>query len=117
LLIVQAHRAAEKTVVTLASLTEDLVRIAKAAEALADASGLSVARAARTDIAKLNGLIVDRKEIKRVDEFENMTDAELLAWLAERQAVMSEALRQSGRGSPSVRFPSVEGAKGVIRTR
>lgn len=54
--------AAQITETTVAGLTEALFRIARDAEALKEASGLSVARAALMDIAKLNGLVVERSE-------------------------------------------------------
>jgi len=57
------ERAAVRAEVTLATITEDLARIAKKAEGLNDSSGLSVARAARMDIAKLHGLVVDRAKV------------------------------------------------------
>jgi hypothetical protein len=41
-------------------------------------------RAALMDIAKLFGWIVERRENKIVDEFENMSDQEIEAWLDER---------------------------------
>ncbi len=56
------ERAAAKTELTVATITEDLLRIARAGEALGEASGLSVARAAMMDAAKINGLIVERTE-------------------------------------------------------
>lgn len=54
--------AAARTELTVASLTEDLRRIAKKGEELGEAPGFAVARAALMDAAKLNGLIVDRSE-------------------------------------------------------
>lgn len=54
--------AAARTELTVASLTEDLLRIAKRGEELGEAPGFAVARAALMDAAKLNGLIVDRSE-------------------------------------------------------
>lgn len=53
-------KAAEKTVVTVASLTERLLAIATKGESSADAPLLSVARASLMDAAKLNGLVVDK---------------------------------------------------------
>jgi hypothetical protein len=44
----------------VASVTENLTRIAKMGESLKDASGLAVARAAWMDAAKLNGLVVEK---------------------------------------------------------
>ena len=43
-------------------------------------------RATLMDIAKLFGWIVERRENRIVDEFENMSDADLEAWLDERAA-------------------------------
>lgn len=58
------ERAAARTEITVASLTERLLKIAAVAEgeeaAKAGAPMLSVARATLMDVAKLNGLIVDR---------------------------------------------------------
>jgi phage terminase small subunit len=56
------ERAAAKTELTVASITERLIRIADEAQALGEASGLAVARASMMDAAKLNGLIVERTE-------------------------------------------------------
>lgn len=53
-------RAADRTVISVASITESLLRIAQKAEDLSESSGLSVARAAQMDVAKLNGLVVDK---------------------------------------------------------
>lgn len=55
-------RAAAKTELTVASITERLIKIADEAQALGEASGLAVARASMMDAAKLNGLIVERTE-------------------------------------------------------
>lgn len=54
------ERAAIRAEVTVASITENLLRIAEKAERLSESSGLSVARAAHMDVAKLNGLVIDR---------------------------------------------------------
>lgn len=56
------ERAVERTMVTVDMLTTNLLRIAKKGEDLAEASGLGVARASMMDVAKLNGLVVDKKE-------------------------------------------------------
>lgn len=55
-------RAAIRAEISVASITADLLRIAEKSEKLGEAPGLSVARAAMMDAAKLNGLIVDRSE-------------------------------------------------------
>lgn len=51
-----------KALVTIERLTNDLLRIAQKGEDLAEAPGLSVARASLMDAAKLNGLVVDKNE-------------------------------------------------------
>jgi phage terminase small subunit len=56
------ERAAIKTELTIASITERLLQIADKGEALGEASGLAVARASMMDAAKINGLIVERSE-------------------------------------------------------
>lgn len=54
------ERGAIRAEVTIATLTADLLRLRDKGEMLAEAPGLSVARAAVMDIAKLNGLVIDK---------------------------------------------------------
>jgi phage terminase small subunit len=54
--------AQERSMVTVDGITANLLRIAEKAEALAEAPGLSVARASMMDVAKLNGLVVDKAQ-------------------------------------------------------
>lgn len=54
--------AAERAEISVAGITKRLIKIADAAELLADAPGMSVARASLMDAAKLNGLIVDKTQ-------------------------------------------------------
>ncbi|MET3925635.1 terminase small subunit [Devosia sp. 2618] len=54
------NRAAERAVVTVASITDRLLNIATKPEKSSDAPMLSVARAALMDAAKLNGLVVEK---------------------------------------------------------
>lgn len=61
-------RAAKRTEITVASITERLIGIAEKGEALTDASGLSVARASLMDAAKLNGLVIDRTQRELSEE-------------------------------------------------
>lgn len=70
------ERAALRTELTLVSITERLVAIADKAEALGEAAGFSVARAAMMDAAKLNGHVVDRSENRNtiVRSHEDMLD-------------------------------------------
>lgn len=56
------ERGAMRAGLTLADVTTNLQRIASAAEKEGGAPGLSVARAAWMDVAKLNGLVVDKSE-------------------------------------------------------
>jgi hypothetical protein len=61
--------AAKRTEITVASITDRLVKIAEKGERLKGAPGLSVARAALMDAAKLNGLVVETVEtVKRSPE-------------------------------------------------
>jgi len=55
-------KGAERTALTIETVTNRLLLIADKAEALSEASGLAVARAAMMDAAKINGLIVERSE-------------------------------------------------------
>jgi phage terminase small subunit len=57
------ERGALRAEVTVATLTTDLLRLRDKGEALGDAAGLSVARNSVMDIAKLNGLVIDKAEI------------------------------------------------------
>jgi len=54
------NKAAERTGITVASITERLLSIAAKGEGSSDAPMLSVARAALMDAAKLNGLVVEK---------------------------------------------------------
>lgn len=54
--------AAKRTEITVASITDRLLKIAAKGEKSNDAPKLSVARAALMDAAKLNGLVVDKSE-------------------------------------------------------
>lgn len=54
--------AATRSEITVANLTAELLRIAAKGEPLGEAPGLSVARAALMDAAKLNGLLIERTE-------------------------------------------------------
>ena len=56
--------AARRTEVTVANITERLLRLSDKAEALGDASGFQASRAAAMDAAKLNGLVVDKSDVK-----------------------------------------------------
>jgi phage terminase small subunit len=56
------ERAAVRAEITIAGLTESLMRLASKAEALQDASGFQASRASLMDAAKLNGLVVDKTD-------------------------------------------------------
>jgi len=58
------NNAAKRTEITVAGITEKLIRIAEKAEVSGDAPLLAVARASYMDAAKLNGLIIDKAEVK-----------------------------------------------------
>ncbi len=54
------ERGALRAEVTIATLTADLLRLRDKGEQLADSAGLSVSRNCVMDIAKLNGLVIDK---------------------------------------------------------
>ena len=56
--------AAKAIQLTIESLTEGLLRLAAKAEATESVNGYNAARAAIMDIAKLNGLIIDKTDNK-----------------------------------------------------
>ena len=56
------ERAAVRAEITVAGITERLMRLSDKAEALGDAPGIQAARAAAMDAAKLNGLVIDKSE-------------------------------------------------------
>lgn len=55
-------KAAVRTEITVASITERLLAIASKGESSKDAPLLAVARASLMDAAKLNGLVVDKSQ-------------------------------------------------------
>ena len=57
------ERAAIRTEISVARITEHLMRLAVKAEALGDAAGIQASRASAMDAAKLNGLIVDKSKV------------------------------------------------------
>ena len=81
------ERAAMRAEITVAGISERLLMIADKGEKLAEASGLSVARASLMDVAKLNGLVVDRKELAGRNggpiEYANLSEDEINARIAE----------------------------------
>lgn len=67
------EKVAVRTEITVATITANLARISQKAEGLIEASGLSVARAAQMDIAKLNGLVID-KSLNATTTLEELLD-------------------------------------------
>ncbi len=61
------ERAAARTEITVAGITERLLKIATKGEASSDAPMLSVARASLMDAAKLNGLVIDKGQLSGPD--------------------------------------------------
>jgi phage terminase small subunit len=56
------ERAAVRTEITVASITDRLLAIAKKGEGTTEAPMLAVARASLMDAAKLNGLVIEKSE-------------------------------------------------------
>lgn len=85
------NRAAIRTEITVAGLTERLLRIAEKGEQTYDAPMLSVARASIMDAAKLNGLVVDKLAATVTKRAVEMTEEELLAIASGSSAGATEA--------------------------
>jgi len=66
------ERAAERTEITISSLSQELLKVAKKAERIDEPSGLSVWRLTIMDLAKLNGLITDGKKPSDEDKTTNI---------------------------------------------
>lgn len=79
------QRAAVRTEITVASITNRLLGIAEKAEKLGEAPGLGVARAALMDAAKLNGLVVETRE--NVTRTPEQRAARLAQLRAERERI------------------------------
>lgn len=81
-------RAAVRAELTVATVADNLLRIAEKAEALGEAAGLNVAKAAWMDAAKVSGLIVEKKEVRsgHLDELPTDSVAELREELAAERA-------------------------------
>jgi len=54
------ERAVERTLVTVEAITDRLLALAEKAEAKDSESGLNVSRASLMDVAKLNGLVIEK---------------------------------------------------------
>lgn len=59
--------ASTRTELTVAKITEDLLRLAKQGEAFQSESGTNAARQCLMDAAKLNGMIVDKVQSENVN--------------------------------------------------
>lgn len=90
-------RVAVRAELTVAIVADNLLRIAEKAEALGEASGLNVAKAAWMDAAKVSGLIVEKKEVRtgHLDELPADSITEL------REQLIAERARRADRGSGS----------------
>src|SRR5690242_2719587 len=61
------NRAAVRTEISIAGITESLLRIAEKAEQLGEAAALNVAKGAWMDAAKVNGLLIERTQSENVN--------------------------------------------------
>lgn len=73
--------SAQQAEITIASLTQMYLSDRELAYEVGQPAA---ARGAADSLAKLYGLFVDKKEIKRVDDFSSMSDDELDQFIAER---------------------------------
>lgn len=101
-------RAANRAEVSISSITERLIRISDKGEAIGEPAGLSVARQAAMDAAKLHGLIVDKKETGKAGDFSRMTEDELDAFIARetRELGIREGGKEPSDDSKGLRKPS-----------
>jgi hypothetical protein len=79
-------KAAARAEITVAGISERLLKIAEKGERSGVPAMLAVGRAALMDVAKLNGLVVDKREMFGKGggpiEYANLTEAEIDARLA-----------------------------------
>lgn len=79
-------RAATRAEITVADISARLLKIAEKCERTSEANKLGVARQTLMDVAKLNGLVVDKREMFGKGggpiEYANLTEAEIDARLA-----------------------------------
>lgn len=82
------ERAAVRAEITVASVTERLMRLADKAEDLGDAAGLQAARACAMDAAKLHGLVVDKSKVESTNRTAIISDRPLTEdeWAAQVEA-------------------------------
>lgn len=81
----QRSAVAERMEITIASITNRLITLADKAESLDSAPGMSVARQAVMDVAKINGLVVDTSEVLTRSPEERA--ARIAALRAERERI------------------------------
>lgn len=84
------QRAATRAEITVASISDRLLKIAEKCERTSEANKLGVARATLMDVAKLNGLIVDKREMFGKGggpiEYANLSEDEVNARIAALEA-------------------------------
>jgi phage terminase small subunit len=85
------ERAAARAEISVAMVTESLIRLAGKAENAGAAPGLAVARAAWMDAAKLNGLVVDRSEV---------AEESVRRIISDRPQTEEEWAKRHGAGEP-----------------
>lgn len=73
-------RAAQRTEITVAHITDRLLAIAAKGEGTDEAPMLAVARASLMDAAKLNGLVIDKTDLNAKHELSE----EMASWLDKR---------------------------------
>lgn len=95
------ERSAIRAEVSVASITERLIRISEKGEAIGEPAGLSVARQAAMDAAKLHGLIVEKKETGRPGDFARMDENELDAFIAREKITLGGG--DSGEDAPPIK--------------
>jgi phage terminase small subunit len=79
------EKAAVRTEITVQSLTDMYLDDRRLARALGQ---IGVSKGAADSIAKLHGLMIDRAVLKHVNEFDDMDEQKLLAWIEEKHRLL-----------------------------
>jgi hypothetical protein len=103
------QRAANRVEISISSLTERLIRISDKSEAIAEPAGYSVARQAAMDVAKLHGLIIEKKETGKAGDFGRMNEGELDAYITREKNSLSGSHSGETASGSAPRVPKSSG--------
>ena len=87
------QRSAQKSVVTIETITEMYLEDRRLAQA---AGQLAVSKSAADSLAKLHGLMIERSENGKPGDFSRMSDDELERFIKERSRASGGSLERTG---------------------